>query len=355
MSEVSQAVTRVAEASEFVLGEEVETFEQEFAAYCGSGHCVGVSSGTDALSLALRALGIGLGDEVVVPAASFVATAEAVCHVGATPVFVDIDPGSFLIDLAGVRQALRQRSRVRAVIPVHLYGRMTPMRELLDLTNEFGVRVVEDAAQAHGAVLGGLKAGTFADIGCFSFYPTKNLGAWGDAGAVVTHDPGLAARVRTLRNHGQEGYQVHQELGFSHRMDAMQAAVLRAKLRRLEDWNARRILWAQRYRTVLDDCGMGYQCPGPKGSHVYHMMAIRVPDRKGLRQKMLNYGVETGMHYPVPLHRQPSLQRLGIAAKSLPVSEKVCAEVVTLPLYPLMEDPEFLRIEEALRSLHVQG
>jgi dTDP-3-amino-3,4,6-trideoxy-alpha-D-glucose transaminase len=349
MEEMLEAVARVAATGAFTLGHEVEAFEAEFAAYNEIEHSVGLSSGTEALVLALRALDIGRGDEVIVPANSFIATAEAVSLVGATPRPIDVDPDSHLMTAAGVEAAIG--ARTRCVIPVHLMGSTVDMDPILAVAGEHGLRVVEDTAQAHGARLRGKRAGTFGDIGCFSFYPTKNLGAWGDGGAIVTAEPELADRVRLLRCHGERPRYHHQIVGTTARLDALQAAVLRIKLRDLDAVTdeRRRIGAALRAGLSGSSVGLpGLACDG--ADHVYHLFVVRSDDREALREHLSAEGVNSAVHYPVPMHRVGAYEDLGLGAGSLPVAERLADQICTLPLFPGMSEDETARVVQAVQT-----
>ena len=349
MAELMEVVARVAADSAFTLGAEVEGFESEFAAWCETEHAVGVSSGTAALELALRGLGIGPGDEVIVPTNSFIATAEAVSATGATPVLVDVDEETALLTAAIVEGALSPRTR--CVIPVHLYGRTVDMEPLLDLCRERGVFVVEDACQAHGARYRGRPAGSLGDAGCFSFYPTKNLGAWGDGGAVVTSDASLAREVRLLRSHGEATRHHHQMPARTDRLDALQAAILRVKLERLNAANQRR----RDAGAALGDAlmGGGVLCPVTPSSdqdHVFHLFVVRSPARDELRDHLEANGVSSAIHYPTPIHLQPAYASLGMGPGSLPVAERLAVESCSLPIFPAIEGQQIDRIAAAVAS-----
>jgi dTDP-4-amino-4,6-dideoxygalactose transaminase len=337
LEELLGEVRAVAEESAFTLGGRVEAFEAEFAAYCEAAEAVGVGSGTDALALALRALGIGGGDEVIVPANTFVATAEAVSLAGATPRFVDVDPATGLLTAEIVERALDPR--VRAVIPVHLYGATVDLAPILEVARAAGIAVVEDACQAHGADYRGRRVGAQGDIGCFSFYPAKNLGAWGDGGAIVTDRPELADRVRLLRSHGERPRYRHREIGTTARLDGLQAAVLRAKLRRLDGWNDDRRRAAAELRRALAGTGVVLPAtPVDGGDHVFHLFVVRCEDRDGLRAHLEARGIASGVHYPVPVHRTEAYAHLGYEPGSLPVAEEMAEHACSLPIFPGMDD-----------------
>jgi dTDP-3-amino-3,4,6-trideoxy-alpha-D-glucose transaminase len=353
LAELLDAVARIADKGAFTLGHELEAFESEFAAYCETGHCVGVSSGTEALVLAMRALGIGAGDEVIVPANSFIATAEAVTLAGATPRFVDVDPRTHLITADGVAGAVGPRTR--AVIPVHLMGSTVEMEPLLEVAREAGLRVIEDTAQAHGARYRGRRVGSLGDIGCFSFYPTKNLGAWGDGGAVVTADAGLAERVELLRSHGEKPRYHHRIVGTTARLDALQATILRIKLLRLEGWNESRRRFGAALREGLRATSLELPEPaGADGDHVYHLFMVRSDRRDALREHLATRGVGTAVHYPSPIHRTEAYEDLGYGPGSLPVSEDLATRICTLPLFPLMTSTEVDRVIDAVLEFDME-
>jgi dTDP-4-amino-4,6-dideoxygalactose transaminase len=351
-AEMMQAVARVASSGAFTLGHELEAFEAEFAAYNEAPHCVGVSSGTEALVLALRALGIGPGDEVIVPANSFIATAEAVTLVGARPRLVDVDSRTGCLTAEIVERSLGPR--VRCVIPVHLYGRTVEMAPLLDLCRDAGVTVVEDTCQAHGARYRGQRAGTLGDLGCFSFYPTKNLGAWGDGGAVVTADPTLAERVRMLRSHG-EGEQRHRHriCGTTARLDALQAAVLRIKLAHLDRWNDGRRRAAAALTEALVSCPeIDTPAPlEPGHDHVFHLYVVTSRRRDELRAELGEQGISSAIHYPTPIHLTEAYAHLGMGLGSLPVAERLAGRIISLPMFPGISVLEIQRVARAVREL----
>jgi dTDP-3-amino-3,4,6-trideoxy-alpha-D-glucose transaminase len=347
LEELLGVVDRVARAGAFTMGTELEAFEDEFATYCGSPHAVGVSSGTEAISLALRAMDIGAGDEVIVPSNSFIATAEAVSWVGATPKLVDVDPHTHLITAEAVAEAIGPRTR--CVIPVHLMGATVDLDPILDLARKHDLRVIEDTAQAHGAFHKERRVGSMGDFGCFSFYPTKNLGGWGDGGAVVTGDAALAAKVKLLRSHGESPRYHHQIVGTTARLDALQAALLRVKLRGLDARNEDRRRLGAALRTGLAGTAVELPSPAFEGAdHVYHLFIVRSSDRDALRAHMERHGVSTAVHYPFPIHRTDAY---GAAPEgSLPVSERLAREICTLPLFPTMSDLEVERIIAAVAS-----
>jgi dTDP-4-amino-4,6-dideoxygalactose transaminase len=331
--EIARGFADVLESGAFILGEPVRVFEEAFARFCGVRHCVGVANGTDALELALRALGVGAGAEVVLPANTFVATAAAVVRAGATPVLVDCDPTTHLIDVAQV--AHRLGPRTRAVIPVHLYGQVAPMEELASLAARAGVVLVEDAAQAQGATRHGRAAGAFGAAAGTSFYPGKNLGAYGDGGAVLTDADELARKVRALRNYGSEVKYHHPELGFNSRLDTLQAVVLSAKLARLAAWNAARREAARAYDALLARVpGVTRPVTLAGNEHVWHLYVVRVPGRDRVLERLHAAGVGAGVHYPVPIHLQPAFAGLGHRRGEFPATEAAAAEVLSLPIFP---------------------
>jgi dTDP-3-amino-3,4,6-trideoxy-alpha-D-glucose transaminase len=339
------AVRKVASTGQFILGDEVEQFESEFAAYCEASRAVGVASGTDALALSLRALDIGPGDEVLVPANSFIATAEAVSLVGATPRFVDVDPFTHTITAETVEQAIGHRTA--AVMAVHLYGRTVDLDPIIELARAAEARVIEDACQAHGARYKGRRVGAIGDVGCFSFYPAKNLGGWGDGGAVTTNDPALADRVSLLRSHGERPRYRHHEVGTTSRLDAIQAAVLRVKLRKLDEWNDRRRSLASRLTSSLADAPVSQPVPpGRDLDHVFHQYVITTRSRDELRRHLDQSGVSTGIHYPVPIHRTRAYEMP--SEVSLPVVEQLAGQICSLPIYPDMTDAELSLITESI-------
>lgn len=350
-AEILAAVERVGDSAGFTLGEEVESFERAFADWCGTTHAVGVSSGTSALELVLRALEIGPGDEVIVPTNSFIATAEAVTATGATPRLVDVDPETALLDAEIVADALSDRTR--CVIPVHLYGRSVEMAPLVELCRARGIRIVEDACQAHGALYRGLRAGTHGDAGCFSFYPTKNLGAWGDGGAVVTSDEALAARLRLLRSHGEGTRHHHEVAAGTHRLHGIQAAILAVKLAHLDRWNQQRREAGAMLRTALAAGAVTVPAPSaPDGDHVFHLFVVRTPERDALREHLAAHEVASAIHYPTPIHCQPAYA--GLRQGPLPVSERLAAESCSLPIFPSITEAELQSVVDAVRSFAPQ-
>ena len=325
----------VLDTSAYILGAYAEQFEQAFSRFLGVRHVIGVANGTDALLLSLKALGVGPGDEVITAANSFVATAEAIAHAGARPVFVDVDPDSYTIDVGRVEAKISPRTK--ALIPVHLYGQPADLASLEALAKSHGLSILEDAAQAHGATYRGRPIGGFGDAACFSFYPGKNLGAYGDAGAVATNRDDLASTLRKLRDHGGVKKYEHELIGFNSRLDGLQAAVLLVKLKRLRQWNERRAAHATRYTARLSGTP-GVQLPTVRdhATHVFHLYVIRVPaqHRDGLRAFLQGYGIATGLHYPVPLHLTQAFAALGYRPGDCPVAESCARSVLSLPMFP---------------------
>ncbi|MBI3932919.1 MAG: DegT/DnrJ/EryC1/StrS family aminotransferase [Acidobacteria bacterium] len=348
--DVDAAIRRVVEAAQFIGGEECRRFEEEFAAYCGAAHAVGVANGTDALTLALRAYGVGPGDEVVTVANTFIATGEAILLNGARPVFVDVDPATATLDPSLLERTITPRTKV--ILPVHLYGHPADMVPILEVARRHGLPVLEDAAQAHGAEVGGRRAGALGHAACFSFYPGKNLGAYGDAGMVVTDDDAFAAQVRRLANHGSAAtkYQ-HEVAGTNSRLDGLQAAVLRVKLRHLDDWNGERRARVAAYDAALGGIpGVTTPAERPGARSAWHLYTIRAADRDGLEAHLASKGIATAVHYPRPIHLQPALAPLRGRAGDLPVSEALCREVLSLPLYPELPLETVATIADEVRA-----
>jgi dTDP-4-amino-4,6-dideoxygalactose transaminase len=338
----------VLEHMQLFLGPHSRAFENEFATYCECEFGVGLSSGTDALVLALRACEVGPGDEVITVANSFIATVEAIALVGATPVFVDIDPDTYLMDVRQLESALTPQTR--AIIPVHLYGQSVEMRPVMEFARTHGLRVIEDASQAHGATYEGQRVGSFGDIGCFSLYYSKNLGAYGEAGICVTNDHELAASLRILRDHGSLVRYQHEVLGVNARLDELQAAVLRVKLRYLEQWNAARHAHAGVYSEQLQGVVEAVPLVRPGASHVYYVYVVQVQERDQFRTLLEKEGIATGIHYPIPIHLQPACARYGYSRGALPVTEDVTEHIVSLPMYPELTAEQIQRVVNAVKS-----
>ncbi|HEY3716636.1 MAG TPA: DegT/DnrJ/EryC1/StrS family aminotransferase [Jatrophihabitantaceae bacterium] len=332
-AEVAAGFDRVLSSGAYVLGPEVTEFESEFALYSGTTRCVGVANGTDAIELALRAVDIGPGDEVIIPANTFVATAGGVMRTGATPVLVDCDPDYLLLDASQIESRITERTR--AIVPVHLYGQLAPMGEILDIADRHGIAVVEDAAQAQGAEQGGQRAGAFGVAAATSFYPGKNLGAYGDAGAVVSNSESVADALLGLRNHGGTVKYHHPELGFNSRLDTLQAAVLRVKLRRLDAWNAQRRAAADLYERLLGDVAeVVLPQTRPGNVHVWHLYVVQVPERDRVVAALNAAGVGAGIHYPVPVHMHGAYRHLDHAKGDFPIAENAADRILSLPIYP---------------------
>jgi dTDP-4-amino-4,6-dideoxygalactose transaminase len=336
--ELNEAIQPVFERADFALGQDVARFEEEFAAFCGTQYAVGVDSGLAALEMGLRAFGIGPGDEVIVPAHTFIATAAAVTFAGARPVLVDVDPRTYNLDVGQLEAAITPRTR--AIIPVHLYGLPAKMDAILDLADKHGLVVIEDACQAHGAWVNGRRAGSLGHAAAFSFYPTKNLGACGDAGIVVTDDADVAEHVRAMRNCGQRQKYYHELPPFNHRMDTLQAAALRVKLRYLQGWVEARRRNAALYNELLVDSEVVTPVETPGATHVYHLYVIRVPQRDALQAHLREKGIGAAIHYPVPIHLQPFYAGDGFRRGQFPVTEQVCDEVLSLPMFPEMTEEQ---------------
>lgn len=346
--ELRAALDGVVMRNGFILGEDVERFEEEFAAFCDAGHCVGVSSGTAALTLALSAAGIGAGDEVIVPAHTYIASALGVVHAGATPVLCDVRADTGLIDTGSAAEAMSERTA--AIMAVHLYGQVCDMHDVREFAERRGLLVVEDAAHAHGARFDGKRSGSFGDVAAFSFYPSKNLGALGDGGAVCTRDRAIADSVRRLRNLGQRRKGEHTELGFNERLDGIQAAFLRIKLRLLEKKNAARRAWADMYRAALPQ-SVATLWEDPRGECVYHLFPVRVPNRDAVLEGLKRLGVQAGVHYSPALHRQPALAGYRVPRVGLGASQDWSEEELSLPMFPELSVDEVTQVCEALGSV----
>jgi dTDP-4-amino-4,6-dideoxygalactose transaminase len=345
--EINSAITRVMESGWYILGQEVAAFEEEFAAYIGVDFGIGVGSGTDALHLALMACGIGSGDEVITVSHTAVATAVAIELCNARPVLVDIDPSTFVINPDQIERAIT--SRTKGIIPVHLYGHVADMPSILSIAHSHGLRVIEDCAQSHGATYAGRKSGGWGDIAAFSFYPTKNLGAFGDGGMVLTNNPELAERVRLLREYGWRQRYISEISGLNSRLDELQAAVLRVKLKYLDQWNEERRKKASIYTKLLE--GTEIVCPTEKEPvrHVYHLYVIRTKKRDSLQAFLREKGIGTLIHYPTPIHLQNAYKNLGYRRGDLPVTEKYAQEVLSLPFYPELTGEEMREVQEQVK------
>jgi dTDP-4-amino-4,6-dideoxygalactose transaminase len=346
--EIDAAIAKILESSQFVLGEEVAGFEREFAAYSGAAHGIAVNSGTSALHLAFLAAGIGPGDEVITIPHTFVATVAAIGYTGARAVYVDVDPATFTMDPAKVEAAITPRTR--AIAPVHLYGHPADMDPILEVARRHKLVVVEDAAQAHGAKYSGRPVGSMGDMACFSFYPGKNLGAYGEGGLVVTGNEEYARKIRMLRDWGQDRKYHHLMAGYNYRMEGMQGAILRVKLRYLEKWTEARRSHAARYRELLADTGLGLPSEAAGCRHVYHVYAVRTREREALMGRLNQQGIQTGIHYPVPVHLQPAYADSAFTRGSFPHSEKAADEVLSLPMYPEMTEEHIQAVSQALHA-----
>ena len=346
--EIDAAVQRVLDSGQFALGPAVSEFESRFAQYCGTDHAIGVNSGTSALHLAMLAAGVAPGDEVITVPFTFVATVAAIEYAGAKPVFVDVDPTFYTMDPARLEAVVT--SRTKAIVPVHLYGQPADMGPILDVANRHGLAVIEDACQAHGAEYHGRRCGSMAVLGCFSFYPGKNLGAYGEGGAVVTSSPELAARIRLLRSWGEETRCKHTHRGFNYRMDGIQAAVLDVKLRHLERWTEGRRSHAASYACCLEETAASVPRAREGARHVYHLYAVRVPGRDTIRARLTAAGVQTGIHYPIPLHLQPAYRDLGYKQDDFPIAEQLAEEVLSLPMFPELAEQQIAMIAGIIRT-----
>jgi dTDP-4-amino-4,6-dideoxygalactose transaminase len=352
--EIGDALRQVLESTAFSGGQFVAGFEEDFALFCRAQYAVGVGSGTEALWLTLVALGVGPGDEVITVPNTFIATAEAISLCGATPVFVDVTEGSMTMDPALLERAITPHTR--AVIPVHLYGQPADMDPIVDMASKHGIHVIEDACQAHGAEYKGRRVGTLGTAACFSFYPGKNLGAYGEAGGVTTNSRKLADKVRMLRDHGQASKYYHAMIGMNSRMDGVQGAVLRVKLRHLTSWNHARIRNAALYRKHLDGiAGIGLPVQQEYAHHVYHLFVIRVHNRQELMAALADRGISCGIHYPVPIHLQDAYRSMGLGKGRFPVAEKSAEEVVSLPMFPELTEPQIVQVAAEIRNFLQAG
>ena len=351
--DVMSNLQQVLEQANFILGEEVDLFEDKFAAYCGTDYCVGVSSGTDALHLALQAFDIGPSDEVITAANTFIATAMAISHAGATPVFVDVSPLDYNIDVDLIERAITPRTR--AIIPVHLFGQPADMDAILSIARRHELVVIEDAAQAHGAKYRGSPAGSMGDVGCFSFYPGKNLGAYGDGGAVVTNNREAAERLRLLRHYGQAVKNQHSIVGYNSRLDTLQAAVLLAKLHHLDQWNDSRRATAQSYCSLLIEGGLVLPCEVDQREHVYHLFVIQHPKRDELMSHLQQRQIFCGIHYPTPVPHTPPYRTARTVPEGVPVSTALSQRILSLPIYPELTPAQVNHVVESIFSFARPG
>lgn len=345
--EIDAAISRVLESCQFVLGPEVTAFEQEFAAYAGTTECIALNSGTSALHLALLAAGVGPADEVITVPFTFVASVAAVLYAGARPVLVDIDPCSFTMDPAAIEKAISPRTKV--ILPVHLYGQPADMDPIMSIARSRGLTVIEDAAQAHGAHYKDRPVGSIGDMACFSFYPGKNLGAYGEGGAVTTSNAKYASTVRMLRDWGQDRKYHHVLQGYNYRMEGFQGAVLGVKLRHLEKWTEARRSVVRQYNELLAGCDIEKPREMPWARHVYHVYTVRSENRDGLQQALTAEGIQTGIHYPVPVHLQPAYADLGYGPGAFPHAEAAAKQVLSLPLYPELSQQSVVQVAEAVK------
>jgi dTDP-4-amino-4,6-dideoxygalactose transaminase len=347
-TEVDAAILAVLQRGDFILGKDVSDFETEFAAYCGAAHCLGVANGTDALKLALQACGIGAGDEVITTAHTFIASALAITESGAKPVLVDCDPEYYLLDPTKIEAAITPRTK--AIMPVHLYGQCADMDAIMAIAKKHNLVVVEDACQSHGSMYKGKRCGSIGDIAAFSFYPGKNLGAYGDGGAVTTNRADLADKVKLLRNYGQRVKYEHLVKGGNSRLDTVQAAVLRVKLRHLDSWNASRANAAVGYGKALAGSSLGLPKVAPWGTHVFHLYVVQTDNRAGLQKALDAAGAQHGIHYPIPIHRQPAMADLGYGEGSFVVSEKLAPRILSLPMFPELSEAQIQRVAHAVKG-----
>lgn len=344
--EITQAIQRVLKSGWFILGEEVKQFEEEFSKYIGTKYGIGVNSGSDALFLALKALGIGTGDEVITISHTFISTVDSIVRNGAKPVFVDIDPDTYCIDVAKIEERITEKTR--AILPVHLYGHPADMEPIMEIAKKYNLWVIEDACQAHGAEYKGKKVGGIGVLGCFSFYPTKNLGAYGDGGIIVTSNEELAEKLKMLRNYGQPQKYYHDFVGINSRLNEIQAAILQVKLKHLDEWNEKRRRVANLYREFLKSSNVIVPVEKEYAKHAYHLYVIRCRERDKLQQYLSERGIETQIHYPIPVHKQKAY--LDLVDAQLPITEKICDEILSLPIYPWLNNDEVSSIAEVIKN-----
>jgi dTDP-4-amino-4,6-dideoxygalactose transaminase len=348
-NEVGEALDRILAKQSFILGEEVELFEQEFAKYCQARFCVAVNSGTSALHLALLAHGVGAGDEVITVPNTFIATAEAISYTGATPVFVDIDPQTYNMDATKIEAAIT--SKTKAILPVHLFGQPADMDAILAIAQSRGLIVIEDACQSHGAEYKGRKTGSLGNAGCFSFYPSKVMGAYGEGGAIVCHDEAVYQKVRAWRDHGQVEKHHHQSIGYNYRMEAIQGAVLRVKLRYADQWIEARRQKANSYSQLLEGSPFTSPFEADYARGVYYVYVIRTKSRDKVQAHLLQNGIQTGIHYPIPIHLQGAYKYLGLKEGSFPIAERYAGEILSLPLYPELSEENISYVTDVLKAI----
>jgi len=349
--EIDEAIQRVLNKCNFIMGDEVKIFEEELASFCSAKYAVGVSSGTDALLLALKAINIQPGDEVITVPNTFIATTEAITMAGGKIKFVDIDEETFNIDTNKIESAITNKTR--AILPVHLYGQPANMDPIIDLSKKYNLKVIEDAAQAHGAEYNNKRVGALGDIGIFSFYPGKNLGAYGDAGAVVTNDPNISHKIAMLRNHGRTKKYEHEYEGYNCRLDTLQAAILRVKLKYINSWNEARRNHAYSYRRLLQNTDIILPTEQKVSKHIYHIFAVKTADRDNLLNKLKNEGIGAGIHYPIPLHLQPAYRYLGYKSGDFSTTEKCAREIISLPMYPELDEVKIKKVAEAVSKFTI--
>jgi dTDP-4-amino-4,6-dideoxygalactose transaminase len=348
--EILSGISQVLDGMHLFLGENVQALEKDFSAFSGAKHGIGVSDGTTALHVILRAMGIGQGDEVITPTHTFIATAEAIVLAGATPVFVDIDPQTFLMDIAEIENKITPRTK--AILPVHLYGQMVDMPAFRQIADKHGLKLIEDACQAHGAAFAGYRAGSLGDAAAFSFYFSKNLGGYGEGGFIMTNDDELAHRIRMIRDHGSDKRYYHDLIGWNARLDEVQAVVLRAKLKHLADWNAARRSHAALYNELLKDTPVTTPVACPDAEPIYHLYVIRAPERDALQAHLKNKGVFTGIHYPVPIHMQNSMAYLGYKEGDFPRTERAVKEILSLPMFAELTDEQIGYVAESVKKFY---
>lgn len=344
--EIFEAIDRVFDSGWFILGDEVTAFEREFSSYVGAKYGISLNSGSDAIFLALKALGVDENSEVITVSHTFVSSVDSIVRCGATPVFVDVEPDTYCIDTAKIEEKITERTK--AIVPVHLYGHPAHMDHVLKIANEHGLSVVEDACQAHGTEYKGKKAGSLGDAGCFSFYPVKNIGAYGDGGFVTTNDRSLAERVELLRNYGQSKKYYYDLVGINSHLDELQAAILRVKLPRLDEWNEERRRLAELYKEILEHMDVVLPSERTYAKHTYHRFVIRVAERDKCQRFLQEKGIQTGIHYPIPVHKQKAYAAFD--TNDLPVTETICNEILSLPLYPSLTDEEVTYVGAAIKE-----
>lgn len=347
-SEVKEAINSVLRSSAFILGDAVDSFEEEFAKYCKTRYSVGLDNGTSALELGMRALSIGIGDEVITPVNSFIASSSAISMIGAVPVWVDCDSKTYNMDPLQIEKKITKKTK--AIMPVHLYGQPSDMKEIVAIAKKHKLHIIEDACQAHGASYAGKPVGSFGVFAAFSFYPAKNLGAFGDAGALITNDKHIYETVKKMRNYGQSKKYHHDFIAWNRRLDSIQAAILRVKLRRLDKWNKQRIKNAHMYNQLLKDTSIVTPYHDPITTHVYHLYVIRVDDRNKLKKHLEHKGVSTGIHYPVPIHLQKAYQFKGGKKRDFPISEKYAPQLLSLPMYPQLSEERIIYIVDVIKK-----